>query len=208
MTYNTLTNGANVQVVAKALGLDGRIGPKFLHAGAGFGGSCLPKEVRGLTKIFEKIKQRFNSGESIIQVNWNQRKKIVQKVEKLLGSVKGKKIGILGLSFKPNTDDIREAPALDIIRSLQKKNAIIKAYDPVAIPEAMRVLENVEFCKDAYEVASGADCLVLVTEWNEFRELSLEKKSLMNHPNLVDARNVYYPEQMRKLGFNHVSVGR
>lgn len=201
--------GADVQVVAKAMGLDGRIGSKFLHAGAGFGGSCLPKDVTTLNTVFKKRRQRFRIGESVIEVNLNQRKRIVQKIQKLLGNLKGKRIGILGLSFKPNTDDVREAPALDIIRSLQKQNGIIKAYDPVAVPEAKKVLKNVEFCKDAYEVAAGADCLVLVTEWNEFRELSLEKiKMLMNNLNFVDARNVYVPEQMLKLGFNYTSVGR
>ncbi len=201
--------GADVQVVAKALGLDGRIGSKFLHAGAGFGGSCLPKDVMGLTKVFEKKKQRFHIGQSVIQVNLNQRKRVVQKIQKLLGNLKGKRIGILGLSFKPNTDDVREAPALDIIRGLQQQKARIKAYDPVAILEAKKVLKNVEFCKDPYQVAAGSDGLVLVTEWNEFRELNLEKiKRLMKAPNFVDARNVYIPEQMRKLGFNYSSIGR
>ena len=202
-------SGADVQVVAKALGLDKRIGPKFLHAGAGFGGSCLPKDLAGLNKIAERFNYSFKIGEAVFKVNQERREVIVEKVKKLLGNLKGKKIGVLGLSFKPNTDDIREAPAIYIIKNLQSQGARIKVYDPVAMPEARKALKGVEFTADAYACAEKVDCLVLVTEWNQFRELNLEKiKKVMNKPNLIDARNVYDPDQARKLGFAYSGIGR
>ena len=201
--------GADVQAVAKALGLDKRIGPKFLHAGAGFGGSCLPKDLVGLNQIAERLGYTFRIGEAVLEVNRQRREVILSKVRELLGNLKGKQIGVLGLSFKPNTDDIRESPALYIIKRLQSEGAKIKAYDPVAMPEAKKILKKVVFAKDPYECAQKADCLILVTEWNEFRELNLEKiKKVMNHPNLVDARNVYDPDQARKLGFAYSGIGR
>jgi UDPglucose 6-dehydrogenase len=201
--------GADIQTVAKAMGLDKRIGPKFLHAGAGFGGSCLPKDLVGLNQIAERLGYTFRIGEAVLEVNRQRRETIVIKVKELLGNLKGKTIGVLGLAFKPNTDDTREAPALYIIKRLQSEGARIKAYDPVAMPEARKILKKVAFAKDAYECAEKTDCLILVTEWNEFRELNLEKiKKIMNHPNLVDARNVYDPDQARKLGFAFLGIGR
>ena len=201
--------GADVQTVAKAMGLDKRIGPKFLHAGAGFGGSCLPKDLVGLNKISEKVGYNFQIGEAALEVNRQRREIIVSKARELLGNLKGKQIGVLGLSFKPNTDDTREAPALYIIRRLQSEGADIKAYDPVAMPETKKILKKVVFAKNPYQCAEKADCLILVTEWNEFRELNLEKiKKVMNHPNLVDARNVFAPDQARKLGFAYLGIGR
>jgi len=201
--------GANVQIVAKAMGLDKRIGPKFLHAGAGFGGSCLPKDLVGLNKISERVGYNFQIGEAVWEVNRQRREVIVSKARELLGNLKGKQIGVLGLSFKPNTDDTREAPALYIIKRLQSEGAKIKAFDPVAMPEAKKFLKKVVFAKDPYECAKKADCLILVTEWNEFRELNLERiKKVMNHPNLVDARNVYDPDQAGKLGFAYLGIGR
>jgi len=201
--------GADVQVVAKALGLDKRIGSKFLHAGAGFGGSCLPKDLVGLNRIAERLGCQFKIGEAVIEVNRQRRENIVYKVKKLIGNLKNKRIGILGLSFKPNTDDIREAPAIYVIRELLSEGAKIKAYDPAGVKEARKILRKVTFATDAYECAEKADCLVLVTEWNEFRELNLEKiKKLMKAPNLVDARNVYDPKRVKELGFAYLSVGR
>ncbi len=201
--------GADVQTVAKAMGLDKRIGPKFLHAGAGFGGSCLPKDLAGLNAIARRAGYDFKIGEAVLEVNQERKEIIVAKVKQLVGDLKGKKIGILGLSFKPNTDDIREAPAIYVIKKLQVEGAKIKAYDPVAMPEAKKMLKGAEFATDAYRCAEKADALVLMTEWNELRELNLERiKKLMRKPNLVDARNVYQPDRVKKLGFAYLSIGR
>jgi UDPglucose 6-dehydrogenase len=201
--------GADVQVVAKAMGLDKRIGPKFLHAGAGFGGSCLPKDLVGLNKISEKLDYRFRIGEAALEVNQERGEVIISKVKELIGNPKGKRIGVLGLSFKPSTDDIREAPAINVIRRLMAQGARVQAYDPAGMKSAQKVLKGISFASDAYDCAKNADCLLLVTEWNEFRELNLESiKKLMKSPNLVDARNVYEPEKVKRLGFAYTSVGR
>lgn len=201
--------GADVQVIAKAMGLDRRIGPKFLHAGAGYGGSCLPKDLLGLNNMAEKLGYQFRIGTAVLEVNRHRKEHIVSKVKDLLGNLKNRRIGVLGLSFKPNTDDTREAPAIYVIKKLQSEGAKIQAYDPVGIKEAKKVLRNVTYTTDAYKCAKNADCLVLVTEWNEFRELNVEKiKKLMKTPNLVDAKNVYDPQKVKKLGLAYASVGR
>ncbi len=202
--------GADVHVVAKAMGLDGRIGPKFLHPGPGFGGSCFPKDTSALAAFSREHGYTFELVETVIRVNEKQRWRMISKIEKAVGGdVKGKKIGILGLSFKPNTDDIRESPAIFIARELLKLGAELVAYDPAAMGEAEKVLPDITYKGSAYEAAEGVDCLVLITEWNQFRNLDLEKiKSLMKEPVFVDLRNVYEPDRMKKLGFKYYCVGR
>lgn len=202
--------GANVQEVAKGIGLDGRIGAKFLHAGPGYGGSCFPKDTLALTQIGQKHGAPQNIVETVVWVNAERQRSMAERVLKACGgSLEGKRIGVLGVSFKPNTDDVREAPSLTIIPLLQEDGAHIAAYDPVAMEEAAKQLEEVEWCKNAYEVAEGADALVILTEWNEFRGLSLGKiKDLMKTPRIVDLRNIYKPDDMKERGFHYLSVGR
>ena len=202
--------GANVQQVAKGIGLDGRIGAKFLHAGPGFGGSCFPKDTLALTQIGQRHGAPQTIVETVVWINAERQRSMAQRiVEACGGSVDGLRVGILGLSFKPNTDDVREAPSLTIIPLLQEEGAKIAAYDPVAMKEAEKNLENVEYCDDAYDVAEGADVLVILTEWNEFRALDIERigKS-MNARRVVDLRNIYKMKQMRSAGFHYVSIGR
>jgi UDPglucose 6-dehydrogenase len=202
--------GADVHDVARALGLDQRIGRKFLHPGPGYGGSCFPKDVKSLVHFAQEAGVELELAAAVDRVNTRQRLRMAEKIEALLhGDVAGKTIGILGLSFKPNTDDIRESPALDIIRALQKRGAKIKAYDPVAMPLAEAELQDVEYCPDAYATCAGSDALVLMTEWNQFRGLDLERvRSLLQEPIIVDLRNVYEPETMKRLGFRYAAVGR
>ena len=202
--------GANVQQVAKGIGLDGRIGSKFLHAGAGYGGSCFPKDTLALTHIGEKFGKRQRIVETVVEVNTQRQKDMAQKVmDACGGDVKGKRIGILGISFKPKTDDIRDAPSLIIVPMLQEAGASIAAHDPVAMDHAKKVLKDIDWKDDAYAVAEGADVLVLITEWNEFRALDMVKvgKS-MKQKLLVDLRNVYKPEDMDEMGFDYISIGR
>jgi len=207
--------GADVHIVAKAMGLDQRIGPKFLHPGPGFGGSCFPKDTRALAQIAKKHGFRMSLIETVTEVNEQQKLRMVNKIVTALGisnnpgSLEGLRVGVLGLSFKPNTDDLREAPSLVIIRELQRRGAVVQAYDPAAIEQAKRALPDVDYREDAYSVAEGADALVLVTEWNQFRNLDLDKvKYLMRRPILLDLRNVYEPEKVRALGFEYHGVGR
>lgn len=202
--------GANVQVVAKSMGLDGRIGPKFLHPGPGYGGSCFPKDARALVQIAESHGYDFKIVREVIEVNSYQRHRMVEKIDHALRGIEGKTIGILGISFKPNTNDIRESPAVYIIQELTNRGAAVKVFDPVAMADAREVLgQSVTYCNDAYDAASGTDALVLITEWNQFRNLGLERlKGLMKHPVFIDLRNVYDPERMRKNGFDYYSVGR
>lgn len=202
--------GANVQVVAKAMGLDGRIGSKFLHPGPGFGGSCFPKDTRALLQIAESHGYDFKIVRGVIEVNEAQRKRMVEKIDHALRGVGGKTLGVLGISFKPNTNDIRESPALYIIRALIDRGANIRVFDPAAMEDAKGVLgQSVTYCSNAYDVADGADAVVLITEWNQFRNLELGKlKGLLKHPIFIDLRNVYEPERMRKNGFDYYSVGR
>lgn len=202
--------GANVKTVAKAMGLDGRIGPKFLHAGIGFGGSCLPKDTMALVKIAEEKGINLSIVRSAIDVNQRQRQRLTDKVvEAFDGNLKGKAIGILGLSFKPNTDDIREAPSLFIIQTLLEKGALIKTYDPVAMDNVKKIFPNITYCSDAYSAAEGVDALIIVTEWNQFRNLELAKiKKIMRGNLFFDFRNIYEPEKVREFGFKYHSVGR
>ncbi len=201
--------GADVHVVAKAMGLDGRIGKKFLHAGAGFGGSCFPKDTKALIKIAQQAGSRVSIVEAAISVNDHQREVVFQKIHKMGHPLAGKTIGILGLSFKPKTDDMREAPSIAVIQKLTEQKARVKAYDPVAQENARKIMPGVEFCQDPYAVAEGADVLVVMTEWNEFRELDMPRlRQLMKAARIVDARNVYDPGKMRDLGFEYVGMGR
>ncbi len=201
--------GADVHDVAKGMGLDQRIGSKFLHPGPGYGGSCFPKDTRALLNIAKKNDYRFKIVEAAVEVNDQQRIRMLEKIKNVVGNLHGKTIAVLGLAFKPNTDDMREAPAVDIINGLQKEGARIKAYDPVAMHEAQKVLENVEFADDTYSAIGGADALVFMTEWNQFRSLDLDKiKRLLKTPLVVDLRNIYDPARMRESGFQYVAVGR
>jgi len=201
--------GADVHHVARAMGLDGRIGKKFLHPGPGYGGSCFPKDTRALSKIAQERGYKFKILDSVIEVNEEQKQRMVNKVKEKAGDLKGKTIGILGLSFKPNTNDIRESSSIAIIRGLLALGAKVKAYDPAAMEEAKALFPELEFGKDAYDVADGADVLVLVTEWNQFRRLDLLRiKDLLKSPIFIDLRNVYDPDQMKQLGFNYCGVGR
>jgi UDPglucose 6-dehydrogenase len=203
------TVGADVHHVAKAMGLDGRIGKKFLHPGPGFGGSCFPKDTRALSKIARESGYVFKLLESVIEVNEEQKRRMVRKIKEKVGEIQGKIIGVLGLSFKPNTNDIRESSSIAIIQDLLAMGAKVKAFDPVAMEEAKAVLPELEFGKDAYDIAKGADALVLATEWNQFRRLDLPRiKNLLKSPIFIDLRNVYEPDQMRRLGFNYSCVGR
>jgi len=201
--------GADVHHVARAMGLDGRIGKKFLHPGPGFGGSCFPKDTRALSKIAREKGYVFKILESVIEVNEEQKKRMVMKIKEKVEDLRGKTIGILGLSFKPNTNDIRESSSIAIIQDLLTMGAKVKAFDPAAMEEAKAVLPEVEYGKDAYDVAKGADVLVLVTEWNQFRRLDVQRiKGLLKNPIFIDLRNVYDPDQMKRLGFNYCGVGR
>jgi UDPglucose 6-dehydrogenase len=201
--------GADVQVVARAVGLDGRIGPKFLHAGPGYGGSCFPKDTMGFLKVAEAAGMNLKIVEAAVRVNQEQRERMVQKVLDAVGDLSAKTIGILGLSFKPRTDDVREAPAIYIARDLQKKGARLRAYDPAAVANARQILDAVEYCEDAYAVCRGCDALIIMTEWNEFRELDLIRiKELLKDPVIIDTRNIYDPDEMKHLGFRYTGVGR
>ena len=201
--------GADVNVVARGMGLDQRIGSKFLHAGPGYGGSCFPKDTVGITKIAEKHGYRFEIVRSVMKVNERQKERMVEKVKEAVGNLKGKTIGILGLSFKPNTDDLREAPSLKIIHALQKEGARIKAYDPKAMEAAQKIFKKVEYGKDPYDVAKGSDALLIITEWNQFRNLDLKRlQKIMKMPVFLDFRNIYEPAKMREAGFQYFAVGR
>jgi len=202
--------GGDVQAIARAMGLDRRIGNKFLHAGPGFGGSCFPKDTHSVAHFGAQIGVDFKIAEAVIEVNARQRLAMIDKVVAALGGeVEGKRVGVLGLSFKPETDDMREAPAVDIIRALQERGAEVRAFDPQAMEEAAKALPDLRLCKDVYEASEGADLLAIVTEWNEFRALDLERiRKLMATPCLVDMRNIYDPETMKRAGFVYWSVGR
>jgi UDPglucose 6-dehydrogenase len=200
---------ADVHQVAKGMGLDRRIGSKFLHPGPGFGGSCFPKDTKALTQISREQGYTFEIVEAVIRVNEKQRDRMVEKIRGAVGDLQNKTLGVLGLSFKPNTDDIRESPSVAIIESLLKKGSTIRAFDPIAMDEAKKVLKNVYYGSDAYETAKGCDALILMTEWNQFRNLDLDRiKSIITQPVFIDLRNVYDPLRMAKLGFRYIGVGR
>jgi UDPglucose 6-dehydrogenase len=202
--------GGDVQMVAKAMGLDGRIGRKFLHAGPGFGGSCFPKDLAALDDIATRAGYEFSMLKSVMAVNRRQRERMVEKITRAVGGdLEGRTVAMLGLSFKPNTDDMRDAPSITIIEALQAAGATVRGCDPVAQAQAEKVLEGVSYHPDAYETAEGADALVVVTEWNRFRNLDLMRlKGVMRAPVLVDLRNVYEPEPVLAAGFAYHCVGR
>ncbi|MDQ3711891.1 MAG: UDP-glucose/GDP-mannose dehydrogenase family protein [Acidobacteriota bacterium] len=201
--------GCDVHDVARGMGMDNRIGKKFLHPGPGYGGSCFPKDTRALTTVADQFGVETLIVDSVIEANERQRKAMIPKIEKLVGDLSGKKIAVLGLSFKPETDDMRESPAIDIIKELQNRGATIKAFDPVAMEEAKHSLPDIEFATDEFDAIEGADVLVFLTEWNQFRALDMERvKRLLKSPKIADLRNIYEPSDMRELGFEYVGVGR
>ncbi|MBI3330859.1 MAG: UDP-glucose/GDP-mannose dehydrogenase family protein [Candidatus Omnitrophica bacterium] len=202
-------SGADVEQVADGMGLDPRIGRSFLSAGAGWGGFCLPKDVEAFIKISEQLGYDFELLKAVRNINEQQKRSFAAKIQQALWVVKGKTIGVLGLAFKPNTDDMRYAPALDVIEYLQGEGARIKAFDPQAMGEAKRLLPKVTLCKDPYEAARGADCLVILTDWNEFKELDFTRlKRLLRQPLIIDGRNIYDPSRLEALGFRYIGVGR
>ncbi len=203
--------GADVHVVARAMGLDGRISRKFLHPGPGFGGSCFPKDTRALYHLAREKGYDPALIGSVIQVNENQKMRMVEKVRRRVGGdLKGKVIGVLGVSFKPNTDDVRESPAIFVIQKLLDAGASVQAFDPAALGEARKIFgETIRYAANAYDVAEGADALVLMTEWNQFRSLDLQElKKRMRAPVFVDTRNVYDAQKMARAGFEYEGVGR
>lgn len=202
--------GANVQEVAKGIGLDKRIGSKFLHAGPGYGGSCFPKDTLALTRTAEEANVSLSIISSVVDANEARKRRMANKViDALGGDLTGKIIAVLGLAFKPNTDDMRDAPSLTIIPRLQDKGAKIRAYDPESMDEAKKLLSDVDYKVGPYPCIEGADALVIITEWDEFRALDLRRvKAALNSPEVIDLRNIYQPDIMQKKGFNYVSVGR
>lgn len=202
--------GADVVTVAKGMGLDHRIGSKFLHSGPGFGGSCFPKDLAALIQTGHEVGYEMQIARSAATVNEQQRLRMVDKIRAALdGKLNGRTVGLLGLSFKPNTNDLREAPALPIAQRLLAEGAKVRIYDPAAMEEATRLLPDLVACQDAYDVAQGADALVLMTEWNQFRNLDLERlKAVLKRPVFIDLRNVYEPGKMAAMGFRYISVGR
>lgn len=202
--------GANVQDVARGIGLDGRIGGKFLHAGPGYGGSCFPKDTLALVKTAQDYGAPLRIIETVVEVNEQRKEDMAEKIIAACGgSVDGKTIAVLGLTFKPNTDDMRDSPSLAIVPALQKAGATVRAFDPEGMEEAVTLLPGIVGCNDAYETMEGADALAIVTEWNEFRMLDLERvKSLLSQPLMIDLRNIYKSDEMRAAGIDYYSVGR
>jgi UDPglucose 6-dehydrogenase len=202
--------GCDVHDVARAIGMDRRIGSKFLHPGPGFGGSCFPKDTAALSVIGRQFSSPTRIVDAVIEVNKQQRLSMVPKIEKLVGGdLKGKRIAVLGLAFKPETDDIRDAPSVDIIKELLKRGATIVAFDPVARAEAEKVLPAIEYATNEYDAAAGAEALVFVTEWNQFRALDMKRiRESMTVPRIADLRNIYTPSDMHEMGFEYVGVGR
>ncbi len=202
--------GADVHDVARGIGLDGRIGRKFLHAGPGYGGSCFPKDTRALVGTAERFGAPCRIVETVVAVNDARKRQMAEKVVAACGgSVKGCAIAVLGVTFKPNTDDMRESPSLDILPALQAAGATIRAFDPEGMTEARKLLDNIQWCGDAYDAMTGADAVVIVTEWNQFRALSLERmRKLLKRPVMVDLRNIYLPSEMAAAGFDYHCIGR
>jgi len=201
--------GADVKDVAKGMGMDKRIGPKFLHPGPGFGGSCFPKDARALVALAKDAGYELKIANAVIDVNEQQRELSLDRIRELVPDLNAKTIAVLGLSFKPETDDIRESPAIKIIEKLIAAGARVKAYDPASMEAARAVLPEVQYCEDEYAAGRGADALVLITEWNQFRGLDLQRlRSEIRSPNIIDLRNVYEPHTVRSFGFKYVSMGR
>jgi UDPglucose 6-dehydrogenase len=191
------------------MGLDKRIGPNFLDAGLGWGGSCFPKDVKALAHMAVLHGTHPQLLQAVMDINRNQRRRIVLKLRKILGTLNDKTIGVLGLSFKPNTDDIRDAPALEVIYLLENEGARVQAYDPQSMDLVKKVDKKIKLCDNPYEVAKDADALILATEWNEFKQIDFIKiKSAMKHPVIIDGRNLYDPDTMKKIGFTYHGIGR
>lgn len=200
---------ADIKLVSEGIGLDERIGKEFLNAGIGFGGFCFPKDLRAFIRISEELGYDFRLLKEVERINFEQKERFVKKVESLLWNLRDKTIGVLGLSFKPNTDDMRFAPSIDIIKRLVSEGAKVKAYDPKAMDKAKEIIREVIYCNSAYEVASGSDALLILTEWDEFRNLDLKEiKRLLRLPIIVDGRNIFEPKGMAELGFIYQGVGR
>ena len=200
---------ADVKLVTEGMGLDRRIGPHFLGAGIGYGGSCFPKDVKALAAIAEKYEYHPELLHAVMDINRDQRVLAVEKLRECLGSLRGQVVGLLGLAFKPDTDDMREAASVEIAQALLQKGAVVRAYDPAAIERARAIMPDVEYRRNAQGVARGADAIVIVTEWNEFKQLDMQKlKRLMRRPVIVDGRNLYDPAEMRRLGFVYRGIGR
>lgn len=201
--------GGNIKDIAKGIGLDSRIGSRFLQAGVGYGGSCFPKDVKALAQIMKLHGIEAKVLNAVDEVNEQQKRSLIEKIKKLVPVLKGKHIAIWGLAFKPKTDDMREAPSIVIIQQLQELGAKIKAFDPEAQETSKKVLKDIIYCNDPYSTIIGCDALVIVTEWNEFRDLDFKKvKQLLKQPNIIDGRNIYEPQVMKKLGFNYLCIGR
>lgn len=201
--------GCDVHDVARGMGMDNRIGRKFLHPGPGYGGSCFPKDTRALTTVADQFGVETRIVDAVILANDLQRQAMIPKIEKLVGDLNGKQIGVLGLSFKPETDDMRESPAIEIVHGMIERGARVRAFDPVAMEESRHYINGVEYAADEYDAIKDADAMVIVTEWNQFRALDMDRvKSLLRSPKIADLRNVYEPEDMRELGFEYVGVGR
>jgi len=200
--------GADVTEVARGMGMDRRIGPHFLGAGVGWGGSCFPKDVKALAHMASTHGAHPQLLRAVMEINYDQRKRVIQKLRDILGGFRGKTIGVLGLAFKPNTDDMRDAPSIEIIHMLQHEGAQVKAYDPQAMETARRILTDVTYCENPYTVAEDADALILMTEWNEFKQLDMMRiKETMRQPILLDGRNIYDPRRMRETGFTYRGMG-
>jgi UDPglucose 6-dehydrogenase len=201
--------GADVHQIAKAMGLDGRISPKFLHPGPGYGGSCFPKDTEALYHFSSTCGYDFKLLKGVISANNRQRELMIEKIKRHIGDLKGKTIGILGLAFKQNTDDIRKSPAIDIIKLLLKEGANIRCFDPLAMDNTKKILLDLTYCQDEYETARNSHALVILTEWNQFRNIDLSKiQKLLKTPVLLDLRNLYEPEKVRSLGFTYEGIGR
>ena len=202
--------GANVHDVARGIGLDGRIGKKFLHPGPGYGGSCFPKDTLALVRTAQQVGSPLRIIETVVDINDRRKKQMAERIIAACGgTVDGKTIGVLGVTFKPNTDDMRDSPSLDIIPALQQAGATVRAFDPAGMHEAERLLPGVAWATDAYGALDGADCVAILTEWNEFRALDLKRvKSLLKRPVMIDLRNIYNPEDMAQAGFTYSSIGR
>lgn len=201
--------GADVNEIARAMGMDGRISPKFLHPGPGFGGSCFPKDTRALDSLAGDHEYDFKLVKAVIEANCRQRQIAIEKIEKMLGDLSGKTIAILGLAFKQNTDDIRESPALDVIKALLERGAFIKCFDPMAMENTKNIFPDLTYCSNEYETVKDSDALLILTEWNQFRNLNLQRvKRLLRSPIIVDMRNLYDPEKTKKIGFQYSGIGR
>jgi len=201
--------GCDVHDVARGMGMDNRIGRKFLHPGPGYGGSCFPKDTRALTTVADQFGVETRIVDAVIEANERQRAAMIPKIEKLVGGLQGKQIAVLGLSFKPETDDMRESPAIEIVHTMIKLGAKVRAFDPVAMEESEHYINGLEYAEDEYDAIKGADALVIITEWNQFRALDMEKvRELLKAPKIADLRNIYEPVDMRELGFEYVGVGR